>query len=114
MKVTKYTGAIGGVIIGITTLLFLTYWYILLEPLQLAILEGRMELDKPKMLLIAAGVAVVLNTLWMAGTKMIGGRQFDMEYIEFSKAYLSKAYWQMTAVVVFAFVLFTSFWFLNF
>lgn len=111
MKVTKYTGAIGGIIIGITTILFLAYWVVLLEPLQLAILEGRVSVSRGKMYLIASLVAVLLNTSWLTGTKMIGGRQFDMEYIDFKGAFKSKAYWQMAAVTVFIFVLFTHFWY---
>lgn len=111
MKVTKYTGAIGGVIIGITTLLFLAYWAILLEPLQLAILEKKVEVSRLTMYSIAAVVAVVLNTGWLVGTKMMGGLKFDMEYIDFKGAFKSKAYWQMAAVTIFIFVLFTHFWY---
>lgn len=114
IKVTKNTGIIGGIIIGITTLLFLAYWAFLLEPLQADILDGKVELNKPLMLVIAGLVGVFLNTFWMVGTKLIGGRQFDWEYIELNGIFKSKAYWQMTAVVSGIMMIFTAFWFLNF
>lgn len=110
MKITKLTAVIGVLAIIVAIVLFLGWWVVLLEPVQLKIVNKEMVLNKTILYVCAVGVAFICNTLWMVGTKFLGARKFNQEYIEFKGAFARKDYWVMLAWVTFAIVLFTFFW----
>lgn len=110
MKVTKSTGAIGAVLVVIGVVLFLGWWAVLLEPVQLAILEGRMKLNLTALYLSAAAVSFICGVCWMAASKLIGARKFAYKELDLTNVFASGAFWMMQAVLSGLFTLFTMWW----
>lgn len=88
----------GTLLILLGVIILLGYWLILIEPVQSAILAGKMHLNK----MVAYGTSILAAIVFTACT-----------FFGFTSNTGSKSkngYWQWTAIGVIIFIIFTAIW----
>lgn len=113
MKIsTKSAGAWGTVFVIATIVLFLGYWYYLLEPLQLKILEA----NETPSIINTIGRSLIVGTLlslfsyFSQAFLSYKADKPGSEYIKFKDIVTHKVFWKWFGLWNFTFLLFSLFW----
>lgn len=113
MKITLKQSKLGYVLIGLAILLFFGYWYYLLEPLQLKLLEAGKKPSLVLAILRSAIVASLISLLTFIGGSLTGlawQKWTDNVTIKLGDALESNSFLKWCAWWNFSLLLFTLFW----
>lgn len=108
----KLRGFVGVVFIVLAIVLFIGYWYYLLEPLQLKLLNANASPDIELAIFRSIVVATLFAFLTFVGAAYTGASKFGKDKLKgsFKELFSSSAYWWWTLLANVCILIFTLFW----